>query len=886
MNASRRSSLPAKAGIAPASTGLSPVAALVLTSFALAGGVCPVRAHAAEVNDAGTAVEFDTTFLHYDPHQPVDVSRFAHGNAIQPGMYPVDIWINDIRVAHQDIAFVVTHEGGSAQPCFDRKTLEALGVDFARLDALAGKDASTAKNPASACIDLQASVPESSVEFDFAEQKLELSVPQKYLRSTARGYVPPDMWQSGVNAGFVSYVANTYYTVGKGAQSAQNYLGLNAGLNIGGWHLRHQSSLSQRSGYSAQFDNLATYVQHDLVALKSQLTLGDGYTTGDVFDSVQFRGAQIATDDRMLPESLRGYAPVVRGTAESNARVQVRQNGQVIYETSVSPGPFEIDDLYATGYGGNLDVVVTEADGRTTSFTVPYAAVVQSLRPGTTRFSATGGQLRNAGLDSQPNFAQFTLQRGLTNLVTAYGGAALANGYVTANLGAALNTTIGAFSADVTGSQTQVPNQGTQRGTSLRVGYSKFIDPTNTNIAVAAYRYSTAGYLNLSDAASVRDLAMRGRDTDSLYRQRNRFQMTVNQSFGGYGTVFVSASAQQYWNRSGSDSFYQAGYTNGFRFGTYSLSAGRTRNADGSMSNQFMVSTTLPLGHVQHAPLLSTNLSTSRGYTNLQANLSGTLGESSQVSYNAYGTYGTGNGRDGGNAGASGAWRAPYAQLSTSASVGAGVSQVSAAISGTVVAHPGGVTLSQTVGDTFAIVEAPGAAGAAVSSSPGVRLDSRGYAVVPYLTPYGINTVDLDPKGSSTDVEFESTSEQAVPRLGSVVMLRYRTVSGHAALIRAPQPGDKALPFGADVLDGQDRTVGVVAQDSRIFARGLADEGSLFVRWGPAAADECRIDYVLPKPTAHGTVAYQLLEGHCVHGMVRQTVAEHSRGVASAQSVQ
>ena len=53
-----------------------------------------------------------------------------------------------------------------------------------------------------------------------------------------------------------------------------------------------------------------------------------------------------------------------------------------------------------------------------------------------------------------------------------------------------------------------------------------------------------------------------------------------------------------------------------------------------------------------------------------------------------------------------------------------GSSQVSAGVQGSVVAHPGGVTFSQTVGDTFGIVEAPGAAGASVTSSPGVKLDS------------------------------------------------------------------------------------------------------------------------------------------------------------------
>jgi outer membrane usher protein len=221
------------------------------------------------------------------------------------------------------------------------------------------------------------------------------------------------------------------------------------------------------TGQPTQFDNIATYVQHDVAKLKSQVTLGDANTTGDVFDSVSFRGAQIATDDRMLPESLRGYAPVVRGTAGSNARVTIRQNGQVIYETSVSPGRFEITDLYATGYGGDLDVMVTEADGRAKSFSVPYASVAQSLRPGTTGFSATAGQLRDDSLETKPMFAQFTLQRGLTNLVTAYGGGVVAQGYVAADLGAALNTKYGAFSADVTGAQTQVLGESAMRGTSL-----------------------------------------------------------------------------------------------------------------------------------------------------------------------------------------------------------------------------------------------------------------------------------------------------------------------------------------------------------------------------------------------------------------------------------
>jgi outer membrane usher protein len=882
------------------------VAAVALLAFAVLGGAQSSSVDASENNgggnNGGAAVSFDTTFLRTDPKQTVDVARFSRGNMVSPGVYSVDIWVNDTRVAREDVRFVATHAGESARPCFSSKTLQRFGIDFGKLakdtgtkapandsvqaeikpGLVANADANSGKasDPATPdeCMDLGATVPGADIDFDFSEQKLTLSVPQKYMRSAARGYVSPDMWEQGVNAGFVSYNANVYRTDAPGQHSTQSYLGLNAGINVGGWHFRHQSSITTSTGQKTEFDNIATYAQHDVSKLKAQVTVGDASTTGDVFDSVSFRGVQIATDDRMLPESLRGYAPIVRGTAESNARVTIKQNGQVIYETSVSPGPFEINDLYATGYGGNLDVTVTEADGHAKTFSVPYASVAQSLRPGTTRFSVTAGQLRDESLETKPGFAQFTLQHGLTNLVTAYGGAVASSGYVAANIGAALNTKYGAFSADVTAAQTQVPGQDVLRGTSLRLSYSKMIAPTNTNITLAAYRFSTAGFLNLSDAASVRDQAMHGGDANSDYRERNRVQISINQTLKDYGSVFLTASSEKYWNRDHGDTFYQAGYTNSFKYGTYSLTAGRTRNSDGTMTNEFMLSTTIPLGHKQHAPMLSTNLSASGGATNLQANVSGSLGQDNQYSYNAYGTYGTSGGYGSGNAGVSGTYRAPYAQVSASASSGTGSSQASVGVSGTIVAHPHGVTFSQTVGDTFGIIDAPGAAGASVPGSPGVKLDSRGFAVVPYLTPYGMNTVDIDPKGTSSDVEFDSTSVQTAPRLGSVVMLKYKTVTGRAALIRAPQLGGQALPFGVDVVDGTGRTVGVVAQDSRIFARGLEDKGSLFVKWGDTASEQCRIDYELPKHDDKVGAAYISIEGHCMGGVPSPADSDSASG--------
>ncbi|MDP0941244.1 fimbria/pilus outer membrane usher protein, partial [Klebsiella quasipneumoniae] len=88
------------------------------------------------------------------------------------------------------------------------------------------------------------------------------------------------------------------------------------------------------------YQNISTYAQRDIADWSSQLILGDTYTGGDLMDSTSFRGIRLNSDDRMLPDSQRGYAPVVRGVANNTARVTITQNGIKLYESTVAPGAF------------------------------------------------------------------------------------------------------------------------------------------------------------------------------------------------------------------------------------------------------------------------------------------------------------------------------------------------------------------------------------------------------------------------------------------------------------------------------------------------------------------------------------------------------------------
>ena len=131
------------------------------------------------------------------------------------------------------------------------------------------------------------------------------------------------------------------------------FAGLRGGFNLGDWRFRNYSTYNRDQYGQGRWQAVQTYAQRDLRSIRGQLLLGDGSTPGELFDSVQFRGVQIASDDSMLPDSLNGYAPTIRGVAQTNARVTVRQNGYIIYSTYVPPGPFALDDLYPTSAGGD-----------------------------------------------------------------------------------------------------------------------------------------------------------------------------------------------------------------------------------------------------------------------------------------------------------------------------------------------------------------------------------------------------------------------------------------------------------------------------------------------------------------------------------------------------
>lgn len=824
------------------STRLSLLALIIMITF-------PVYAENTPGSVAGDTsdneVEFESDLLRMNK---VDLRRFSNGSSASPGVYRVNIFVNGVQVDHDDVEFKESADK-KVYACLTPKLINLINFKEDQLPPevrmmLAAK---------TGCTDLQKLIPAALVEFDTNEQQLNIEVPQIYVNRTARGSVSPELWDSGIPALMLGYYINGYDSKNKtGFDSRSLYASFNSGLNIGAWYLRHNGSYNWQKGFGGDYQAINTYLQRDISALRGRMVIGESNTTGQLFNSLPFTGVQLASDDRMLPDSQRGFAPEIRGIAKTNAKVTIRQLGNIIYETTVTPGVFLINDLYPTGYGGDLDVTIQEADGTVQRYSMPYASVAQLLRPGVHQYSLTVGKLRNSGVSDEPMLYEGTYQRGLNNIFTGYGGVQASTNYQAVQIGTAVGTRFGAVGVDATQSSSRVgtADGGNISGQSYRVSYSKLIDETNSNITLAAYRFSSSGYMDFLTAMQTREAVKQGYDPDTIRRSKNRFTVTINQGLSDtLGSVYASASMENYWGSSqGYYKQYQLGYSNSYKRLNYSVNVSRSKSAFGEDQTTWYLNFSLPLWDdmSSRAPTLSLRHSQgSNGSKGEQAALSGALGENNKYTYNLSAAH---DNQSGSSGSMGGSWQGSKAQLSGSYSVGKDYSSTAVGMSGAIVVHSGGVTLSPYNSDSFVLIEAKGGEGAKVAGYAGASIDSFGYALFPSPTPYQQNHIGIDPEGSSLDVEFENTAQKVIPRAGSVVKVKFKTRTGTPVLIISMYEGEP-VPFGADVFDSNNLFVGTVAQGGMIYARVTESKGTLTVKWGKDSGSRCQVNYMLA-PTA------------------------------------
>lgn len=827
--------------------------------------------------------------------QPVaSLSHFQGGGNQQPDEYKVDLYLNQQFIVSRTVNFVIKEsstdtppspagraDNTGLMPCLSRKDLLELGVKVGDYPALAA-----AGNEG--CINLAQSVPGAFGYFDFTKMRLYISIPQAALHSTARGYIDPELWDEGISAAMVSYHFSGSNSRTDSSDSDSYYLNLTSGLNAGAWRLRDYRIWNYyRNKYSSkqQWQRVKTYVERSIIPLRSALTVGESTTSSDIFDSLSFRGIQLGTEDNMYPDTHRGYAPTIRGVAESNAQVSIRQNGYNVYQTTVSPGAFEINDLYPMYSSGDLEVLVREANGTTRVFTVPYSSVPNLRREGRLKYSLTAGKYLNSSNQyEEPTFAQGAMLWGLPYGITAYGGMQYSDHYLAAQTGAGFNIgSLGAVSVDVTHADSTLADGSKRQGQSVRFLYAHSLNTVGTTFRLTGYRYSTKGFHTLDETALKR---MSGRlyeqdvydesgelikdhytDYYSLYNTRRaRLEANISQRIGEIGSLYMSGVRQTYWGTSNTNNSVQTGFSSSIGPVNYSLSYGYTRqtqnNAPSYNERTANLSISLPLGRLlspgsQTSSLYATAnaIRNNQGSTSFQSGLSGSMLENNNLSWNVSQGHESRQGYSG-NTGLS--YKGSRGNTSAGYSYGQNYRKVSYGLNGSALLHGEGLTLGQPITDGAVLIAAPGASGVNLKNEKGVKTDSRGYAIKSYATPYRENRVSLDVSKLDDKTEIENAVTRLVPTKGAITKANFNVHSGHRVIMTLLNKG-QPVPFGSVV--SSDGYSSIVGDDGKVFLSGMKDSGVVKVQWGSKNAEQCQASYNISNP--HSETGIVNISGEC-----------------------
>ncbi len=475
---------------------------------------------------------FNMDLLEKNDHLPaVDLQRFNQQAGQPPGAYPVSWQVNGVTLDARKTVTFRQNDRGQLTPCLKPEDLLQAGVNPA---VLSQAPSATSRS----CPELNALLPGSTVNFDFAHQRLVMTIPQALMTHRARDNVPSALWDEGISAFQSNYrYSGASQRTREGSTERDNYLMLKSGVNLGAWRLRASNSLTANSDDKPQWTTSGAWLERDLTRWQSELTLGDTFTSGDVFDAVQFQGISLASSDAMLPDSQKGFAPTIRGIARTNAQVTVRQNGYVLYQTYVTPGAFVIDDLYPTASSGNLEVAVKESDGEIRRFTQPYASVTSMQREGSLKYNLVAGRYHSDDASQRPLMMQLSLMRGFAHNLTLFGGLQSAAQYHNLSLGAGQGLgEAGALSLQLLNARDR-HQQDPIDGRAWQLQYSKGFDRLGTQLTFTGWRYSHQRYATLSEAFSSPGSDDDLQDSDN---KKATLQITASQSLPYDITLYLS----------------------------------------------------------------------------------------------------------------------------------------------------------------------------------------------------------------------------------------------------------------------------------------------------------------------------------------------------------
>lgn len=776
---------------------------------------------------ATDSIEFNTDVLDVKDQKNIDLKEFSRAGYVMPGEYTLAVRVNDTSLQEENIVFTKDRaDPGNSEACLTRGLVERFGFTDAVLKHLRWWHDGQ-------CLDTGSeAVRGMTVRGELSSSTLFIDIPQAYLEYSSATWDPPSRWDDGIPGVLSDYNASFMKVQGQGNYASSSSLSGNGtlGANAGAWRLRADWQAS-RNQYGTgntrqQWQWSRYYLYRAIRSLRAKMVVGEDYLDSDLFDNPRFAGIRLVSDDSQLPPNLRGYAPEVTGVARTHAKVTVSQQGRVIYESQVAPGPFRIQSLSDTTRG-TLDVTVTEQDGSQQNFQVNTASVPYLSRPGMVRYKLATGRpddLRHRV--NGPLFSTGEFSWGINNGWSLYGGSLFADEYQNISGGAGRDLmAFGALSVDMSTARTQLPGQDSVTGNSYRLSYSKTFDSLDSQVTFAGYRFSERTYMSLSDYLDAREDGIRPAGSKQMYT------VSLNKTFRSIGlSSYMNISRQTYWGDTPPDIRYSLSMAKYFDVGTFknislSLSAYRSVYRNTHDRGGYL-SVSVPTGDNN---TVTWSASETNGALQQTASYFSTVDDHNSYEVTA------GTGRSGTTGNASWSHQGDAADVNGSAGW-----QEGRYVSGTLTLRGGmtatahGAALHRTgrSGGTRLMLSTDGVSGVPVHGY-GSTTDTNafGVAVISDVSSYYHNEARIDIDHLPDNVSAVHSEAAATLTEGAIGYRSFDVLAGKQSMVVIGLRDGGMAPFGATVKNPRGQQTGLVGDAGSTWLTGMNPGERMDVEW-------------------------------------------------------
>lgn len=820
----------------------------VILGLVLSGGI--------ENSFAEQAIQFNTQFLDIKDGASVDLGRFSRKGYVMPGNYTLQVLVNQTVISQESAITYAASENDpdDTVPCLTPELVALFGLKPDIAEKLRWINAGACLTPGQ--------LEGMETRTDLGKSQLTVVIPQAWLEYADADWDPPSRWDEGIPGLLFDYSANSQWQHPEHDAGDRYDVSGNGtvGANIGPWRLRADWQANYRHAeadeqdddtYSSSqtdrnWDWSRYYAYRAIPSLGAQLKLGEDALVSDIFDSFNYIGGSLATDDQMLPPNLRGYAPDISGVARTNAKVTVTQQGRVIYESQVPAGPFRIQDINET-VSGDLHVKIEEQNGQVQEYDVSTASIPYLTRPGQLRYKIAFGRPQDWDHNLEGAlFSTAELSWGVTNGWSLYGGGIGEQDYQALAIGLGRDMAVlGALSFDITHSRARVPDgsdygDGIIQGNSFRASYAKDFDDLDSRITFAGYRFSEENYMTMDEYL---DASSGDSEHTRSGHDKEMYTFTYSQNFHDLNVnAYVNFTHRTYWNRPSQDS-YNLTLSHFFSVGevrNLSLSVNGYRNEyDGVKDDGVFVSLTVPWGTDR---TLSYNGSFSGGNNSNQVGYYERIDDNNNYQINA------GHGNSGATMDGYYRHQASFTDVDASLNYQEG-EYTSGGLSlrggATLTAKGGALHRSGVMGGTRLLVDVDQQADVPVGGyGTPVYTNAFGKAVLTDVNDYYRNQVKIDITKLPENAEAINSVTQATLTEGAIGYRHLEVVSGEKAMVMIRLYNGDAPPFGAEVKNKRQQQVGIVDSDGSVYLIGVNAGETMQVSWD----NQQQCDVTLPSP--------------------------------------